>query len=145
MSFILGKRIRDDNSNFHWKNLSELDFKINKPSVLVLGGSGTQGDKDANGYAKLAENILGSFSDDVDILSVNYNHSTNEDEEIEKLVYDLFLPLVSKNNFKINVAQACKNVRKLTILAHCYGYYKITAGIEKKLDFFSCIFLIKTK
>ncbi len=123
--FIVGKRILDDNVEHHWQEVDFSKYKVEKPIILIFGGSGTENNKFANGYAKLIQHLLGSFAEDVDILTVNYNGGiTQRENKIENCAYlvdKLFVPLISKDGKKIDVKSACKNVRNITIFAHCMG------------------------
>ncbi len=119
----VGKRVL--NQPNHWQDINLEEYKVERPVVLILGGNGTVSDKAANGNAKVVSSWLGVFKDDVDILSVNYNRVLHDKDNIlqmqEYLTNQFFLPLVSKNGKKIDFQKACKNLRQVTLFAHCYG------------------------
>lgn len=118
-----GKRIHDELKH-NWEIIDVDDYRITRPTVLIIGGMGTYSDSQANGYCKLVESLLGVFSDDVDIVSTKYNNTMRNDEIFDyifPIVENLFIPLVSENNKRISLLQACKNMRRLTMFAHCYG------------------------
>ena len=122
--FIVGRRVLDDNVQYHWQEIDLSNFKVERPVVLILGGSTVENNRFANGYAKLVQNLLGSFAEDVDVLSVNYNGGTKDNksqQNCDDLVEKLFVPLISKDGQKLDIKTACKNVRKITIFGHCVG------------------------
>ncbi len=135
----IGKRVLDDSTRFHWQDVSLDDFKTDRPIVLIFGGDGTKTDRAANGYAKFVSSMLGVFADEVDIYSVNYRKIFENDDDkrrVQELFVDkIFLPLVSKDGRKIAVEAACKNLRKITLFAHCCG--------KTNFDFMLNTFLIK--
>lgn len=136
--FLIGKRVTDKDALHHMQSVDLSVQKIERPTVLVLGGANTLDNRSANGYAKLVESMLGDFAGDVDILSVNYNHCANYyskilEENIIKLTKDIFVPLISRDGKRLGLEEACKNVRKLTIFAHCFGYNEIAIGIQEVL------------
>lgn len=126
---------------FHMEEIDIEKYKYyrDNPLVLVLGGDGTQTLRAANGNAEPVENMLGVFRKKVDIISVSYNGANNNEENIdaniEKLVSCLFEPCFNKNGNRIDAQQAYKNMRQITIFAHCYGIFKILSKIEKKIIF----------
>ncbi len=134
--FIVGRRV-PNNLNNQWQVLDLDNFKINKPTVLVLGGNGTDSNMLANGYCKIVSSLLGNFINDVNILGINYNN-IDEYEDLKEnadiISKKIFVPLVSKNNKKIDIKTACKNVRNITILAHCLGDTRANYIIENFKD-----------
>lgn len=121
--FTYGMRVKD--SQNHWQNVDVYNINITKPTVLVLGGNGTSTDTLANGSAKVVASMLGVFADDTDLIAVNYNSAADNlaavDQNCTKLANQIFLPLVSNQCKKINPLVARRNIRQITIFAHCFG------------------------
>jgi hypothetical protein len=131
--FTIGRRARLIENIINNYEIIDLDtYSADKPIVLVFGGNGTTDDRSANGNAKIVSSMLGVFNDDVDILSVNYNQALGEQYIInncKELINKLLLPLVSKDGTRIDIVNACKNMRKITVFAHCRG----VDGIMRRL------------
>lgn len=118
-----GKRIHNE-SKQNWEIIDVEHFRITRPTVFIIGGMGTFSDRQANGYCKLVGSLLGVFSDDVDIVSTKYSSTLRNDEIFDyiiPIVDNLFVPLISENNKRLDIMQACKNMRRLTMFSHCYG------------------------
>ena len=136
--FLVGRRVNDDGVSNHWQSVDLSEHKITRPTVLVLGGNITNDNRTANGYAKVVESMLGGFAGDADILSVNYNGCGNYfspilEKSIIRLANELFVPLISSGGQRLKLDEACKNVRKLTIFAHCFGYNNVAIGLQEVL------------
>lgn len=135
-TFSYGRRNLD--AEHHWEDIDLENYQVSKPVVLMLGGDGTKNNKKANGYLKTAEKILGVFKDDVDIVGVSYNDALRSSQtqfvQTYSLVENLFIPLVSADGEKLSTEQACKNMRNISILAHCCGDFKISECIENILE-----------
>lgn len=136
--FTIGRRASvEENISNNYEIIDLNTYKASKPIVLVLGGNGTTDDRAANGNAKIVASMLGVFSNDVDLLSVNYNKA-NEDPELsencEKIVQNLLLPYVSDNGKRLDIETACKNMRNITIFAHCFGVDGPIDSIVRILD-----------
>ncbi len=123
--FIVGRRVVDDSVPMHWQTVDLDTYSHSKPIVLILGGTGADDNKIANGYAKIINSLLGVFKDETDVLSVNYNQGiytpTLAQENAKMLVKKLLLPQISLNGAKIDTNLACRNVRQFTVFAHCNG------------------------
>ncbi len=133
--FVVGKRVADDNVPNHYKEIDIFSHKISKPTVLIFGGSGVESNALANGSAKIIESLLGVFGEDVDLLSVNYNAGTYNEEtmlaNIGKIVNNLILPLATNlSKERLTVFDACKNMRQVTLFGHCFGDSVITKLTE---------------
>ncbi len=136
--FTLGRRIDKPEEN-NWEELSLNDFRVLRPTILVLGGRGTNSNKDTCGYLKIVESLIGVFKEDVDLVGICYNDGTAnsnfEERNIAKMVLNLFMPLVLNSDGKrLSVNEACKNMRKVTIFAHCYGVYIANEITERFMD-----------
>ena len=82
----LGYRTQKTAENEHgWKHVDYIDE--NEICVLMIGGNGTESDKQANGYAKIIERVLEKhgLKDEVKVYSVVYR---NDDFSME----DYFMP-----------------------------------------------------
>lgn len=122
--FGLGKRINGHANN--WEPLNPDVYLINKPTVLVVGGSGTEGIRSANGNAKIIQSLLNSTNTDAELLSLYYNGKTPTPKMLEfytrRFTRDLFKPLLcGGGNKKLSSLEACKNMRNVTIFAHSMG------------------------
>ena len=104
--------------------------KITKCTVLALGGNGTVDDSASNGMAKRTENAVGLSGGDVDLLTIKYrldpnmtiSRGTFNDVEAKDVAQNLLLPLaLDKNNNRLPLDIACKNMRLVTIDAYCFG------------------------
>ena len=100
--------IRDLSKPKHW-NANTLDFCIDKPTFINLGGNGTICDSQANGRCSRVERMMGlkakakdisSTYNDVNIISFIYGRDNESDkvgkftaQEICFYVYTLLLPL----------------------------------------------------
>ncbi|MDE6583397.1 MAG: hypothetical protein K2K31_01940 [Clostridia bacterium] len=134
VSFKLGRRV-DDPKNHNWQEIDFEDYRVIKPVVLVLGGLGTNSGKDTNGYLKIIKSLLGVFNNDVDLLGVCYKDSYFQESNIAKVVLDFFLPLVTdKDGKRLSFKEACKNMRKITIFAHCFGVQVSNQITERLMD-----------
>lgn len=123
--FVYGQRIVDESVPHHFKEIDLETFLPTKPVVLILGGRGTDDNRIANGYAKIVGSLLGVFENDVILLSANYHRgdeiASYAEPNERKLMTQLFLTAVSHDGKKIDVNEACKNLRQFTIFSHCYG------------------------
>lgn len=138
MKYSIGKRKTIEGKS-QWESIDVDTFRITKPTVFCLGGNNTVNDKEANFMAKFVQRLIGE-SEDVDYLSLRYSNmpgfktgylSTKEEQEI---VAKLFLPLVLDEEYNpLPCEQACKNMRKLTIMAHCFGAREAVPALEKHL------------
>lgn len=121
--FGLGQRVKEVSNN--WIPLNPDVYLINKPTVLVAGGSGTEGVRGANGNAKVVQSLLDYTGTKANLLSIYYNGKSPSPGMFEyysrRFTRDLFTPLVCRNNQKLSVDEACKNMRNLTIFAHSLG------------------------
>lgn len=118
-----GRRI-DDEKNHNWEVVDIEKYRITKPVVLIFGGLGTFKSYQANGYCKIVKSLLGTFNEDADVLSIKYlNHYTKDEilSNLEEIVDSLFTPLIMENGKRISLLKASKNMRNVTIFAHCYG------------------------
>lgn len=129
--YRFGHRVREDyNHPNGWENVELNDIPTDKPIVLCFGGNGTISDRFANHVAKMAERFLGvrTSNNYIDIYSIQYSNKENSMtgdlsyEEAEEIANTLFLPRVmNKNGKRLPVEKACKNMRNINILSHCFG------------------------
>ncbi len=122
--FGLGRRINTHSNN--WESLNPDVYLINKPTVLVVGGSGTEGIRSANGNAKIIKSLLDSTNTNAELLSLYYNGKTPSPKMLEyysrRFTRDLFTPLLCGGGYKkLTSLEACKNMRNVTIFAHSMG------------------------
>lgn len=136
MKYTIGKR-KTINNTSTWENIDVDTYRITRPTVLCLGGNNTISDKEANYMAKFVQRLIGE-NENIDYLSLRYSCmpgfrtgylSTNEEREI---VTKLFLPLVLDENLQpLPCDKACKNVRNLNIMAHCFGAREAVPDLER--------------
>lgn len=146
----LGKR--DQNFEFHWKEIDLDSIKISKPTLLCFGGNRSMDSKDANAFCKSAEKLLNFdnlFSADdkknIDLIGISYGHFKNNsndkdfvetsnltDEEIEVLSNAIFKSLyLDKNGNTLSVREAIRNFNLITTFSHSYGSIAINHLINK--------------
>lgn len=104
---------------------------MDKPTVFIFGGTGTYGEYWVKTYLKWAKGLLGVFGDDVNLITVDYDsadykaYDTGNFEDIDYncsgFVDHILMPLVQNKNGKIDCNLACKNIRNITIVSHCFG------------------------
>lgn len=137
LDFTLGRRVKDSENN--WQEFEIEDFTVTKPVILVFGGRGANSNKDTNGYLKVIESLIGVFNEDVDLVGVCYNDGTSttniQERNIARMVLNFFMPLISTNGRKkLSVEKACKNLRQVTIFAHCFGVQIVNEITERFMD-----------
>lgn len=148
-TYSFGKR--DLQSENHWKPLPLNQFKIDKATVVCLGGNGTIIDRKTNNLCKLAESLMGikveaaqnpdTAYKDVNIVGFTYGTDLQDDnignfsrEECDEIASQLFLPLCTdQNGALLPVNESCKNFSLLTFFTHCYGADGL-AGILSSLN-----------
>lgn len=126
----------EENIQYNYQNIDINAYNPDKPIVLVLGGSGTIDDYATNGNMKIVSSMLGVFKRDVDIIGVNYNlglNKSNIDVNCKELVKNIFVPYVEKDGKRLDIDTACKNVRNVTIFAHCKGVDGIMSRVVPTL------------
>lgn len=138
-----GLGVRDYNTENHWRACDENFSLLDKKTILILPGSGTNSKKQANGMCKIAEDMLPDDQKDKwQICSMHY-----EDSRIfhiptviraTELLDNYFAPLFSTqdkegNLHKIDAKKAAENMRNIIIFTHCYGGY-IEKEIERKMS-----------
>ncbi|MBP3582039.1 MAG: hypothetical protein J6J33_04740 [Clostridia bacterium] len=133
--------IRDYDAENHWRKLNLKKHKINVPTIIALGGSGTITERAANGMLEIIEGMLRSVLGDVDIckemdlIGVAYGvHTIDEasaqqkqtgdllQREIEDFANNILLPLCydEKGNL-LSIDEICKNFSLITFVTHCAG------------------------
>ena len=138
MQYYIGKRTVKDGIS-KWEKINVGEYRITKPTIFCIGGNNTINDKEANYMAKFVQQLIGN-EEEVDYLSLRYSCmpgfntgylSSNEEREI---VEKLFLPLVlDDQNRPLPCQQACKNMRNLNIMGHCFGAREAVADLERNL------------
>lgn len=136
-NFSYGRRNDDPKFEHHWEEVDIGKFEVTRPLILVLGGSGTLHNEQSNGNLKIVESFLGVFKQDADMIGVTYNYTFSNEElsaSINELVSNLFVPILKKDEKRLPLKAALKNMRNITIFAHCYGDFKILTMILDKLN-----------
>lgn len=121
----LGRRVNNE-KNHNWEIIDIDKFKITRPIVLILGGLGTFRSHQANGYCKIVESLLGTFNEDVDVISIKYSNQFSVKDTsvfLRNIVEKFFIPLISYDGKKLPTTKAAKNLRNVTIFSHCYGSF----------------------
>ena len=144
-----GKRVTTDFENkIHWLPINLDNVNISRPTILCFGGIGTTNSRDANYVAKMVQRII-PVEGEANLVSIIHSHNQGENyaryfdedpnelfsygySEATHIVDALFLPFVcDKDGNRLMVQEACKNVRNLTIFAHCYGHFSSVRYIEE--------------
>ena len=133
--------LRNKTSENHWKPCQIDKFKILRPLIICLSGNGTITEKDANGFCKLAENLLGEKASEVDLLGIAYGV---KDEQISKrgelsnieieLIVDNLLMSLCKDETSGNllpIEDCCKNLSLITFFTFCHGNKEVKMILEK--------------
>lgn len=138
MQYYIGKRTVKDGVS-KWEKINVGEYRITKPTIFCIGGNNTISDKEANYMAKFVQQLIGN-EEEVDYLSLRYSCmpgfnngylSSNEESEIVK---KLFLPLVlDDQNQPLPCEEACKNMRNLNIMGHCFGAREAVPDLERTL------------
>lgn len=125
----------------HWEDLSfKTKYKIERPTVFCFSGSGDVLNVHANGFCKLVENMLTlSFGNaknvekEVDLIGISYGVTDREnligsitDYELSYFMQNYMLPLfVNEDKTRLSLAQACKNMAKVSFFSFCHGYEEV--------------------
>jgi len=139
-----GCGIRDLSVKNHWKTLPK-KFRIDKPTILCLGGNGTTTSQKANGNCAIAERLMGlkrnegiTSYNDINIIGFYYGRNKKEDsvgefskEELNDFVDQLLLPLcVGDTGDRLPLYEACKNFSLVTFNTHCHGSKEVNNMIN---------------
>ncbi len=134
IKFSLGQKvIPSEGYERGWKRIKPYDIDQTKPMIFCFGGNGNISDVFANGMTKVALGLLGTKIEDsyINLYGVSYSFYDSEftmtgfldEEDIDILSKTLFLDRLISKNEKMPVEQACKQMRKITLLTHCYGAF----------------------
>lgn len=129
------------NSDNHWDKIDLSSYKMKKPLVVCMSGNGSTYERDANGFCKICENLLGLKIDSenseeiyeyVDLMGVSYSclgvfgPGQLKKRDINAFVDNILLPLcVDDNGQKLDVGQACKNIAAVTFFTYCHGSVEV--------------------
>lgn len=125
---VLCKEIKNADGDIRYGFVPlEKDYKITCPTMLVLGGNNCTSPDLACGIASIPAMMI-KPGNEVNILSISYKMGSNivsyadfTPAETRDLVKRFLKPMVSENNTRLPLDEACKNVRLITICAYCYG------------------------
>jgi len=81
----IGKR--DMNAEYHWSELDD-SYQIERPTLLILGGSSTLDARAANGYAKIFSSFLGLNPRTVDVVAAYYKDLDPDDQSLDLFLYN---------------------------------------------------------
>lgn len=133
--FFIGKRVKKTEKNKNGFEIVEtFELSENKPIVLCLGGQYVLSPRMANGLCKFCLNIMNKDVENsgIDVYSVIYGTDVDDmrgnlsKEEITELAESVFVSrVVNKDNKKLGIEKAMKNMRQVNILSHCYGQIMI--------------------
>lgn len=132
---------RNKTSENHWQPCQIEKLKITKPLIICLSGNGTTTEKEANGFCKLAENLLGEKSSEIDLLGVAYGVKDKQlskrgelsDKDVEMIVNSLLMPLCKDEitGDLLPIEDCCKNLSLITFFTFCHGNKEVKIIIEK--------------
>lgn len=121
----------------HWEQLDLSSYKMTKPIVICLSGNATINEREANGFCKTAENLMGlklssknpeEIYEYADLIGVSYSNREGSEtgkltnEDIESLVTNILMPLcVDESGQRLPIEEACKNVSTVTFFSFCHG------------------------
>lgn len=121
----------------HWEKLDLSEYKMTKPVVVCLSGNGATNEKEANGFCKIAENLIGlrllsgnseEIYDYADLIGVSYandrgdGHAGLTNEDRAQLVNNVLLPrCLDENGNALPIDDVCKNLSQVTFFSFCYG------------------------
>ena len=146
-----GKRVeKADGNKFGYVDVALDKLTINGPTVLCLGGQFVVGRRSANGFSKFVYNLINTNPQDrkISVFSLMYGSYDNRpmeahvsDEEYETIINTTLMPLISSGGKKIDTITAQKNMRNLTIVAHCFGTEvanKLSHMLQEKMVELTC-------
>lgn len=126
-----GMGIRDYKAASHWRNCDENFSLLDKKTILILPGSGTNSAEQANGMCKIAENMLPDDQKDKwQICSMHYEDkdtgiiptTIRAIDLLDNYLVPLFTTKDKKDDLhKIDAQTAAKNLRNVVVFTHCYG------------------------
>lgn len=135
--------IRDRKAPRHWRGLQKGYSLRKKPKkILVLPGNGAETAKSANGMCKVVQDLLGKIPFKYEVCGFYYPDNDKSPqstaERADILLNEYLVPLIAdKNKFgdleRLSKEEACKNMRNVVVLTHCYGS-RVMAAIDTKLD-----------
>lgn len=138
-----GFGVRDLNSEDHWCEATDNFSFLNKKTILILPGSGTNSAEAANGMCKIAENMLpDEVKDKWQVCSMHYSTSRIDNMATAlraQMMFDrYFIPLVATKDehddlHRLSEKEAAQNARNLVVFTHCYGGY-IMEALEKQMS-----------
>ena len=136
----------------HWEQLDLSNYKITKPIVICLSGNGAIDEKEANGFCKTAENLMGlklsrgnpeEIYEYVDLIGVSYAKKDGSDtgelknEDVNNIVNNVLFPLcVDKDGSALPIDSVCKNLSAVTFFSYCLGdsqVYEICDNLNGRL------------
>lgn len=135
--------IRELSAEHHWNDIDLTNFKTDKPLIVCLSGSGTMTTADANGFCKLAENLLGDRSQQAVIMGASYGvdeekprpYAAFSDEEVDEFAEKVLLSLcVDEKGEPYPLDKCCKNLSKVTFFTFCHGSTEVEKIIERLDD-----------
>ena len=87
MTSHIGIGRRDMNAAYHWQELDE-SYKIERPTLLILGGSSTLDARAANGYAKIFSSFLGLNPRTIDVVAAYYKDLDPDVRSLDMFLYE---------------------------------------------------------
>lgn len=126
----------------HWVKLSFKEkYKIEKPTVFCFSGSGDISNKNANGFCKFVENMLTlsygkpeNVEECVDVIGIAYGVTDRgrfignlNEIELNNFVVNYILPLCldEREEKRLPLEDACKNMAKVSFVGFCHGNTEI--------------------
>ena len=135
--------MRDNNAARHWRSLQKgYSLRTGPKKILTMPGNGAQTAKAANGMCKVVQNLLGNTSFKYEVCGFYYPDNDRGAQSTavraDTLLNEYFVPLIADKNqlgdlVRLSKDEACKNMRNVVVMTHCYGS-RMMAVIDEKLE-----------
>lgn len=143
MQDILVGGVRDSNAPRHWRSLQKgYSLRTGPKKILTMPGNGAQTAKAANGMCKVVQDLLGNTSFKYEVCGFYYPDNNRGAQSTamraDMLLNEYFVPLIADKNqlgdlVRLSKEEACKNMRNVVVMTHCYGS-RMMAVIDEKLE-----------
>ena len=135
--------MRDSNAARHWRSLQKgYSLRTGPKKILTMPGNGAQTAKAANGMCKVVQDLLGNTNFKYEVCGFYYPDNDRSPQSTalraDMLLDEYFVPLIADKNqlgdlVRLSKDEACKNMRNVVVMTHCYGS-RMMAVIDEKLE-----------